>query len=132
MVLGAVLAGGHLEHVGNAEEGLLRVQVGDDLQDREVLQDAVHHVLLRQMLQLQDEVDHVLAHGAAVDLVEVAAALEPGALGLHLLHHLLAEAADLGGALDLDVLGALVSAIRQVSDSRQCNDRGLDTALQLK
>ena len=84
------------------------------------------------MLELPDEVDHVLAHGAAVDLVEVAAALEPGALGLHLLHDLLAEAAHLGGALDLDVLGALVSAIRQVSDSRQCNDRGLDTALQLK
>ena len=78
------------------------------------------------------EVDHVLAHGAAVDLVEVAAALEPGALGLHLLDDLLAEAADLGGALDLDVLGALVAAIRQESDSRRCNERGLDTAPQLK
>ena len=132
MVLGAVLAVGHLEHVGDAEEGLLRVPVGDHLQDREVLQHAVHHVLLRQVLQLQDEVDHVLAHGAAVDLVEVAAALEPGALGLHLLHDLLAEAADLGGALDLDVLGALVAAIRQESDSRRCNERGLDTAPQLK
>ena len=132
MVLGAVLAVGHLEHVGDAEEGLLRVPVGDHLQDREVLQHAVHHVLLRQVLQLQDEVDHVLAHGAAVDLVEVAAALEPGALGLHLLDDLLAEAADLGGALDLDVLGALVAAIRQESDSRRCNERGLDTAPQLK
>ena len=121
-MLGAVLAVGHLEHVGDAEEGLLRVPVGDHLQDREVLQHAVHHVLLRQVLQLQDEVDHVLAHGAAVDLVEVAAALEPGALGLHLLHDLLAEAADLGGALDLDVLGALVAAIRQESDSRRCNE----------
>ena len=132
MVLGAVLAVGHLEDVGDAEEGLLRVPVGDHLQDREVLQHAVHHVLLRQVLQLQDEVDHVLAHGAAVDLVEVAAALEPGALGLHLLDDLLAEAADLGGALDLDVLGALVAAIRQESDSRRCNERGLDTAPQLK
>ena len=131
-MLGAVLAVGHLEHVGDAEEGLLRVPVGDHLQDREVLQHAVHHVLLRQVLQLQDEVDHVLAHGAAVDLVEVAAALEPGALGLHLLDDLLAEAADLGGALDLDVLGALVAAIRQESDSRRCNERGLDTAPQLK
>ena len=131
-MLGAVLAVRHLEHVGDAEEGLLRVPVGDHLQDREVLQHAVHHVLLRQVLQLQDEVDHVLAHGAAVDLVEVAAALEPGALGLHLLDDLLAEAADLGGALDLDVLGALVAAIRQESDSRRCNERGLDTAPQLK
>ena len=34
VVLGAVLAGGHLEHVGGAEEGLLRVAVGDHLQCR--------------------------------------------------------------------------------------------------
>ena len=36
VVLGAVLAGGHLEHVGGAEEGLLRVPVGDHLQCRYV------------------------------------------------------------------------------------------------
>ena len=34
MVLGAVLAGGHLEHVGSAEEGLLGVPVGDHLKCR--------------------------------------------------------------------------------------------------
>ena len=34
MVLGAVLAGGHLEHIGSAEEGLLGVAVGDHLQCR--------------------------------------------------------------------------------------------------
>ena len=34
MVLGAVLAGGHLEHIGSAEEGLLGVPVGDHLQCR--------------------------------------------------------------------------------------------------
>ena len=33
----------------------------------------------------------------------------PGVLGLHLLDDLLAEAADLGGALDRHVLGTLVS-----------------------
>ena len=36
--------------------------------------------------------------------------LSPGVLGLHLLHHLLAEAADLGGAGDSHVLGRLVLA----------------------
>ena len=36
MVLGAVLAGGHLEHIGSAEEGLLSVPVGDHLQCRYV------------------------------------------------------------------------------------------------
>ena len=45
-MLGAVLRGGHLEHVGYAEQGLLGVPVGDHLEDSEVLQDAVHHVLL--------------------------------------------------------------------------------------
>ena len=34
VVLGAVLAGGHLEHIGSAEEGLLGVPVGDHLQCR--------------------------------------------------------------------------------------------------
>lgn len=32
------------------------------LQDGEVLQHTVHHVFLRQVLQLVDEVDHVLTH----------------------------------------------------------------------
>jgi hypothetical protein len=47
------------------------------LQDGEVLQHAVHHVLLGQVLQLVDEVDHVLAHGRAVDAVHEAAVLQP-------------------------------------------------------
>ena len=64
------------------------------------------------MLELPDEVDHVLAHGAAVDLVEVAAALVAGVLGLHLLHHLLPEAAHLGGALNGHTLIALVPVMK--------------------
>ena len=48
------------------------------LQDGEVLQDAVHHVLLGQVLQLVDEVHHVLTHRRPVDAVEEAAVLEPG------------------------------------------------------
>ena len=109
MMLRPVLGGGHFEHVGNAEQRLLGVPVGDHLEDGEVLQDAVHHVLLWQMLQLEDEVDHVFAHWAPVDLVEVAPALKSGSLRLHLLHHLLSEAANLGGHLDRNVFITLVS-----------------------
>ena len=32
VMLGPVLGGGHLEHVGGAEQSLLRVPVGDHLQ----------------------------------------------------------------------------------------------------
>ena len=58
------------------------------LQNCEVLQHAVHHVLLRQVLELPDEVDHVLAHGAAVQLVDEPASLETRIFRLNLLHHL--------------------------------------------
>ena len=61
------------------------------------------------MFKLPDEVDHVLAHGTPVDLVEVATALIPRVLGLHLLDDLLAEAADLGRHLDGHVLRALIA-----------------------
>lgn len=32
------------------------------LEDGEVLEDAVHHVLLWQVLQFVDEINHILAH----------------------------------------------------------------------
>ena len=50
-MLGSVLGSGHLEHVGDTEERLPSVSVGDDLEDGEVLQDTVHHVSLWEMLQ---------------------------------------------------------------------------------
>ena len=50
-MLGSVLGSGHLEHVGDTEERLPSVSVGDDLEDGEVLQDTVHHVSLGEMLQ---------------------------------------------------------------------------------
>lgn len=81
------------------------------LQDGEVLEHAVHHVLLGQVLELVYEVDHVLAHGRAVDAVHEAAALEARVLRLHLLHHLLAERAHLRAARDRHVLVALVPAV---------------------
>ena len=52
------------------------------LQDGEVLQHTVHHVLLGQVPQLVDEVDHVLAERGAVDSVGVVAVLVARALGL--------------------------------------------------
>ena len=61
------------------------------------------------MFQLPDEVDHVLAHRTPVDLIKISSSLKPGILGLHLLHHLLPEAADLGRHLDGHVLVALIS-----------------------
>ena len=73
------------------------------------------------MFKLPDEVDHVLAHRAAVDLVEVATALVPRVLGLDLLHDLLAEAADLGGHLDGHVLRALVPVTQGLLLTRKGN-----------
>ena len=64
------------------------------------------------MFQLEDEVDHVLAHGAPVDLIEIPPALKSGSLSFHFLHHLLSEAADLSGHLDGHVLRALVPVIQ--------------------
>ena len=84
------------------------------------------------MFEFEDKVDHVFTHWRSVKFVHKSSSFKSGVLSLHLLYDLLAKAADLGGALDLDVLGALVAAIRQESDSRRCNERGLDTAPQLK
>ena len=42
-------------------------------------------------------------------LVQISASFISRVLSLHLLHHLLPKAADLGGALDGHVLGALVT-----------------------
>ena len=65
------------------------------------------------MFKFSDKVDHVLAHWAPVDLVEVATALITGVLRLDLLHDLLAEAADLGGHLNGHVLRALVPGTQE-------------------
>ena len=51
-MLSSVLWSGHLEDVGDAEERLPGVSVGDHLQDGEIFQYTVHHVSLREVLQL--------------------------------------------------------------------------------
>ena len=109
-MLCAVLRGGHFKHVSDAEQRLLRVPVGDHLKDGEVLQHAVHHVLLGKMFQLVDEVDHVLAHGAAMDLVKVSSSFISWMLCLNLLHNLFAKTADFRGDLDGHVLSAFIPA----------------------
>ena len=73
------------------------------------------------MFELPDEVDHVLAHGTAVDLVEVAPALVNRVLGLDLLDDLLSEAADLGGHLDGHVLRALIPVTQWLLLTREGN-----------
>ena len=110
MMLRPVFRGGNLEDICDAEERLLCVAIGDHLQDGEVLQHAVHHVLLQQILQLQDEVNHILAHGTAVYLVKVAAALKFRIFGLNLLHNLLAKTAHFCRALNRHAFLALVTA----------------------
>ena len=112
MMLCSVLGGGHLEHVGHAQQGLLRVPVGYHLQDGEVLQHTVHHVFLRQMLQLQYEVDHVFTHWTTVNFVQVPTPFISRALSFHFFHHLFAKTADFGGALNCHILVTLVPAIK--------------------
>lgn len=51
-------------------------------QNREVLQHAVHHVFLRQVFELVDEVDHVFAHRRAADSVDEAPVFKPRVLRL--------------------------------------------------
>ena len=78
------------------------------LQYGEVLEDAVHHVLLGQVFELVDKVDHVLAHGRTMDAVDEAAILQASVLRLDLLDHLLAERTHLCRTGDGHVLVALV------------------------
>ena len=55
-----------------------------NLQDGEVLQDAVHHVLLREVLESMDEADHVVTHRGTVDTVNETTRLKPCILRLKL------------------------------------------------
>ena len=63
------------------------------------------------MFEFADKVDHVFTHWGSVQFVDESSSLQPCVLRLHLLHHLLAEAANLGGALDRHVLVTLIPAM---------------------
>lgn len=80
------------------------------LQDGKVLEDAVHHVLFGQVLELVDKVDHVLAHGRPMDAVDETAVLETGVFRFHLLDDLFAERAHFCRTRDGHVLVAFVPA----------------------
>ena len=90
----------------------MSVTIGYYLKDCEVLQHAVHHVLLGEVLQLQDEVDHVLAHWASVNLVEISSSLVSGIFCFNFFHDLFSETADFSRALYCHVFGAFVPAIK--------------------
>lgn len=56
------------------------------LQDSEVFENTVHHVLFRQMFEFVDKVDHVFAHRRAVDPVNALSSLQAGILRLRHTH----------------------------------------------
>lgn len=82
VMLGAVFRDGHFEDKCNAQKRFLRIAVGNNLKDSEVFQNGVHHVLLRQILQFVDEINHVLAHCRAIQSIHKSAVLERGKLRL--------------------------------------------------
>lgn len=61
------------------------------------------------MLELVDEVDHVLAHGRPLYPVHEPSVLQSRVFRLHLFHYLLAKGTDLGRTGDGHVLVAVVS-----------------------
>lgn len=94
----------HLKYTRHTQQRLLSVSVAHHQQNCEVLQHTVHHVFLRQVFQLVDEVDHVFTHGRTADSVDKPSVFKPGVLRLNFLDHLLAKGADLCGAGDGHVL----------------------------
>jgi len=94
------------------------------LENGEVLKYTVHHVLLWQMFELVDEVDHVFAHGRSWDAVHKAAILKPGILLLDLFHHLFAKRAHFGGARYCHVLVALVPGKKIQSSASTPKNQG--------
>ena len=59
-MLSPVLRSGHLEHVSDTKQSLPGVSICDDLENGEIFQDAIHHVSLRQVLQLPRNKDILL------------------------------------------------------------------------
>ena len=80
----------------------------------EVLEDAVHHVLLGKMFEFENKVDHVFTHWGPVEFVNKPAAFKPGILRLNFFHHLFAEAANFCRALNCHILRALITGKKKV------------------
>ncbi|TRY73906.1 hypothetical protein TCAL_15726, partial [Tigriopus californicus] len=79
------------------------------LKNRKVLENGVHHVLFREMLEFEDEVDHVFTHWRPIDLIDVPTAFVSGVFSLEFLDDLLPETAHFGRALDFHVLSAFIT-----------------------
>lgn len=84
------------------------------LEDCKVFQDTVHHVLLGEVFEFENKVDHVFTHRGAVEFVNKPSSFEPGVLRLNFFHHLFAKAANFCRALNCHILGALVTAKEEV------------------
>lgn len=125
VVLGAVLTGGDLENEGNAEQGFLGIPVRNNLQDGEILQDTVHHVLLREVLEFVDEVDHVFAEGRAVDAIGIVSIFVACILCLYFLYHLLSKGTHFGGTGNDHVFWALILAGNAIERSGFIFDIGI-------
>lgn len=97
------------------------------LKDCEILENTIHHVFLRQVLQLVNEVDHVLAHRRTADAINEPAILEPGILSLQLLHHLFSERAYFRRTRYRHVLVALVPRIWNRTVDGVCQAEGWDS-----
>lgn len=81
------------------------------LQDGEILQHAVHHVLLWQVLQLVDKVDHVLTERGPVDTVQIVAVLVASVLCLQ-------NPREEGGGMDNRGLASSLNLLPQAQFNR--------------
>lgn len=72
------------------------IQKNSYLQDAEVLEHTILETLLRQLPQLVDKRDHVLAHGRVLDTIRISVVgLISRVLRLHLFNHLVTKGAHL-------------------------------------
>jgi len=71
VMLSPVVRDRDFKYKGDTQQGFLCVSVRDHLQDCKVLKDRVHHVLLWQILEFMDKIDHVFAHLTPVQTINI-------------------------------------------------------------
>jgi len=108
VMLSAVFGSWDFENISNAKKGFLSVSICYHLKDCEIFQDTVHHILFWEVLELENKVDHVFAHGASVNFIKVPPSLVSCIFRFHFFHHLFPETAHLGRALYRHVLRAFI------------------------
>ena len=110
-MLSSVFRSGDFKNIGDAKEGFLSVSISYHLKDCEVFQDTVHHVLFREVLELENKVDHIFTHWASVNLVKVPPSLISCIFCLHFFNDLFPKAAHFSRALYRHVFGAFIPTI---------------------